>query len=51
MSHTTDTRIQRAECAKQTLTNDIDIRVDEDGPMDVGGLALIDGGVGKVDIP
>lgn len=50
MSHTTDTSIQRAECAKETLTNDIDIRVDEDGPVNIGGLALIDGSVGEVDI-
>lgn len=34
----------------ETLTNDIDVRVDEDGPVDVGGLALIDGSVGEVDI-
>lgn len=40
----------REDRKKNTHTNDIDIGVGEDGAMSVGGLALVDGRVAKVDV-
>ena len=37
-------------CIKQTFTDDIDIGVDKDRAMLVGGLALVDSSVSKVDV-
>lgn len=46
----TQIKIKIATCRNQTLTNDIDVDVGEDGSMFVSGPALVDGSVSKVDI-